>query len=353
MKKRLWPIVIVAIILTAFFWYNRFAPQKSSYFVLEPRDYLETLLAAGRVEFSRMAELSLSSSGIIQAVFVEEGEWVREGDLLVSLDDVWEKNQLQLIQEELELAEIKLRQIVEYELPVVFEEYHQAKINTEYFWREYQRAQILSRSGSISEDELQNARKQWETNLSKEKSTLKRIESLRENGVSYLEAQKNLEVAKLRYKQAEIELRKRLLIAPFDGMVISVNKNSGEFVQPGETVMILGKNPFQVIAKVDEREYPRVKVGMKAVVEQVLNLHRTTFNALVSRVSPTVDKTQGIVEVTLSLQENPPNLKPDAAVNVEIVLKEEKQLLLFPRRYLTFKENKAMVWIEENGRAKP
>lgn len=41
---------------------------------------------------------------------------------------------------------------------------------------------------------------------------------------------------------------------------------------PGETVIILGKNPFQVIAKVDEREYTRVKVGMRAVVEQVVNL---------------------------------------------------------------------------------
>lgn len=92
MKKWFWLIVIVVITITAFFWYNRFIPLKSAYFILESWDYSKTFLVAGRIELSKMMEPSLSLPGIIQAIFVEESEWVKEGDLLLSLDDSWEKN---------------------------------------------------------------------------------------------------------------------------------------------------------------------------------------------------------------------------------------------------------------------
>lgn len=351
MKKWLLIILVPIALIVILLLYPKLSLRKSDYFLVESRDLFETLIASGRIEFSEKVEMSFPTPGVIQAISVVEGQKVEKGEQLLGLENASEINQLQLAQNDLELEKINFRKIIEYEQHIAQEEYRRAEIEEEASRDEYQQAQRLFQVGSIPEEELKSAQRKWKIDQSLKNSARKKLENIQENGIGYLEVKKQVERAKLSLIQAEIDLQKRSLFAPFNAMVISLEKTSGEFVQPGETVMVLGKNPFQVVALVDEREYKKLQVGMKAFINEQVHSEGNTFLASVSRISPVVDPTQGTVEVNLLLKEVPPHVKPYATINVEIILREEKGALTFPRSYLTSYGEQTAVWIEKEGKA--
>ncbi len=353
MKKWVFGSGIVALFLTAFLLYRNLVPQKVDYFVLEPRNFLETLVAAGRVKFSEEVEMAFQVPGIIQVLYVKEGERVKSGDLLLSLDDTLERNQVQLARTELNLAEINLRKLIEYQREIAREEYHRAVINRRAALEEYERAQMLFQSGTIPREELNRIRRNWETALSLENAARLNLENISDNGPGFLEMKAQVEKASLELAWAEINLKEKHLYAPVDGVVISLKKNPGEFVQAGEVIVVLGKNPLQVVTSLDEREYKKIRAGMRALVSEQANPKKEVLTASVLSISPTVDPTQGTIKVTLSLDEGSVNMKPDAAVNVEIVIREEKGVTTLPKRYLSFQDDETIVWTEKEGKAYP
>lgn len=242
-KRWFFRIGTPVLLLIAFLLYRHLSPQDVDYFVLEPRDVLETLVAAGRIKFSQEIDMAFQVPGTIRVIAVREGDRVKSGDLLIALDDDLEQNQVQLARAELNLAEINLRKLIEYQREVAQEEYRRAMINRRAASEEYERAQILFQSGTIPEEELNRAWRNWETALSLENAARLNLENIRDNGPGFLEMKEQLERARLNLAQAEISLKQRHLRAPAEGVVISLRKNPGEFVQAGEVVAVLGKNP--------------------------------------------------------------------------------------------------------------
>ncbi|MGC8778678.1 MAG: HlyD family efflux transporter periplasmic adaptor subunit, partial [Candidatus Caldatribacteriaceae bacterium] len=102
-----------------------------------------------------------------------------------------------------------------------------------------------------------------------------------------------------------------------------------------------------------EREYKKIRVGMNALVSEQANSKKEVLTASVLSISPAVDPAQGTIEVTLSLDEGSVSMKPDAAVNVEIVIREEKGVMALPRRYLSFQDDETIVWTAKEGKAYP
>lgn len=350
MKKWLVRILIPVFLLAAFLVYRNLAPRKVDYFVLEPRNFLETLVAAGRVKFSQEVTMAFQVPGIVETITVKEGERVKAGDLLLTLEDASERNRVHLAKAELDLAEINLKRLTDYQRELIQEEYRRAEINRRAAFDQYEQAKLLFERGSIPEEELKNTERNWETALSLANSARLNLENIQENGPGFLEAKAQVERARLQLAQAEIELQKRSLFAPMDGIVISLQKSPGEFTQAGETVLVLGSNPFQVVTNVDERQYKKIQPGMKALVSEQANPEKTVLEASISQISPSIDPAQGTIEVTLLLDDDTITPKPNAAVNVEIVVREEKGALVFPRRYLV---EGNVVWVEKEGKAYP
>ncbi|MEN3203803.1 MAG: HlyD family efflux transporter periplasmic adaptor subunit [Atribacterota bacterium] len=343
-------LTLIPTFLVIFFAYRMFTPQRVDYFLLEPRDLRESLVSAGRVQFSQDIEMAFQVPGVIKTISVKEGQKVAPGDLLMTLDDALEQIQVALARADVTLAEVHLQKLVTNERKLAQEEYRRAEINRRSAFEQYQKAQLLFERGSISEEDFKNAQINFENALSLETSALLRLLNIEENGPGFLEAQAQIERAKLQLSQVETNLRKKSLFAPANGVVVSLKKNPGEFVQAGEVVLVLGENPFRVVTKLDEREYRKVWVGMKALVSEQAQTTREILPASIVAVAPQVDPNQGTVEVTLAFDEKV-DIKPNAAVNVEIIVREEKDVLLFPKRYLTFQGSQPVVWIENSGQA--
>jgi RND family efflux transporter MFP subunit len=76
--------------------------------------------------------------------------------------------------------------------------------------------------------------------------------------------QKRAAALKAQVEQLEIELHKKIIRAPFDGVVIKRHVDRGEWVSEGETVAVIGKDDtIDIIADVPERYIQYIKKDMQ------------------------------------------------------------------------------------------
>jgi multidrug efflux pump subunit AcrA (membrane-fusion protein) len=106
-----------------------------------------------------------------------------------------------------------------------------------------------------------------------------------------------------------------------------------------------------VVADIDEKEYEKIKTGLDVYLSSQADPNRT-FKGKIDQVSPSVNPQKGTIEVRVRLDEENINLKPDAAMTVEVIVKETKGVLAFPRSFLVEKLDGQYVWIDNQGKAK-
>ena len=110
------------------------------------------------------------------------------------------------------------------------------------------------------------------------------------------------------------------LVAPFDGLIVSVDISSGETVVPGRVVITVGDfSKLQVETKdLSERDVPRVQIGQTAsVFIDALNQEFPGKVTDISRVSSTVGG-DVVFKVTLDLNEQPQGLLWGMSADVKI-----------------------------------
>ncbi|MBW2431417.1 MAG: efflux RND transporter periplasmic adaptor subunit [Deltaproteobacteria bacterium] len=170
------------------------------------------------VFYQEISDTAAEMSGLVEAVRFEEGQRVQEQQILVELGS-------ELLQKRLQAA------ISSYE-------------------------QILS--------ELQIARidlKRRE-NLFKKKSISE--QSFDESRYRVIGLEKRAAALKAQVEQFEIELKKKVIRAPFEGVVIKRQVDRGEWVSEGETVAVIGKDDtIDIVAEIPERIIPFIKDGMQ------------------------------------------------------------------------------------------
>jgi multidrug efflux pump subunit AcrA (membrane-fusion protein) len=124
------------------------------------------------------------------------------------------------------------------------------------------------------------------------------------------------EAAAARAASDELELK-----APFAGSVGKIVAHSGEWIIPGQGVMVLADLAHLEIQTTDlsERDVPSVVVGQSASVSiEALN---TSVDATVREVSPLADTLGGdvVYQTTLALASIPDGLKPGMSVDVQFL----------------------------------
>lgn len=116
--------------------------------------------------------------------------------------------------------------------------------------------------------------------------------------------------ANTQYKQAEAQikeiqasLRDARSIAPFNGVIESVNVEVGDTVQPGQQLLVYSETSgFQVLTDVPVRLRPGLSEGMSLEVR--LDGADPVIYARISRIFPVADRTQHTVHFELDLPGN-------------------------------------------------
>ena len=133
-------------------------------------------------------------------------------------------------------------------------------------------------------------------------------------------AEKELEVARKSLGTAQAELTQTKLIAPFAATVTSIEVQPGEYVQPGQAVIVLAKLDSLKIETTDlsELNVAAVEVGQPASV--YVEALDKEFQGVVTAISPISNSIGGdvVFKVTVRLEEPPSDLLWGMSADVEI-----------------------------------
>jgi multidrug efflux pump subunit AcrA (membrane-fusion protein) len=125
--------------------------------------------------------------------------------------------------------------------------------------------------------------------------------------------------AKLAIQTAQNNLDATRLVAPFSGEVVSVSISIGDYVSPGQVILVISDVSHMHVETTDlsERDIPQVKPG-QAVTVSVKALNQD-ITGKVSILSPLADKLGGdvVYKVTIVLDEIPANLLSGMSVDVQ------------------------------------
>ena len=171
----------------------------------------------GTIYYQEVSDVASELSGLVEVVRFEEGQRIKKGQVLIELGSDLLKKRL--------LATVAI--------------YEQALSELEIARIELERREKLFKTKSISEQA-------YDENRFRVKGIEKRTSSL-----------------KAEVERFEIELQKKIIRAPFDGIVIKREVDRGEWLSEGATVAIFAKDDVvDVVADVSEKFIPYVQIGM-------------------------------------------------------------------------------------------
>jgi multidrug resistance efflux pump len=231
-------------------------------------------VVTGVVRVADQIKLPAQEPGVLIHLGVKAGSQVRAGQQLGKIDD-------REIQTQMKAADYALRAAVKkYEDDVDIRYSKAAAAAAEADYQVMQGANKVVEK-AITDVELRAAKLNWDKmELATEKAEKERVLTNYDAHIKHAE----LEAAKL-------AIDRRVIVAPFDGIVEEMSRKQDEWVNPGDTILRLFRmDTMQVEGAVDQKLYdPHELQGCKVTVEvQMARGRKETVEGRITRVSSTV-----------------------------------------------------------------
>ena len=142
------------------------------------------------------------------------------------------------------------------------------------------------------------------------------------------------------------------VIATISGTIIDLPKNIGDTVNNSTTIATIGSlTDLKITTHVAEKYSAYLKPNLPAYVSISSNPEK--FKATTFKISPVVNKTNRTVLVELKFDKYNKIFKPGMFATVDLVIQEEKNTFVIPKKAIKNFNNKSTVFIvDENNQAK-
>jgi HlyD family secretion protein len=244
----------------------------------ESSDLADTVAGAGTVEpVSEEIKLGSELSGKLKSVSVEEGDFIRKGQMVAMLENGEYLAELASATAEVQEKEAAKRKVVNgargQERSEASASARAAEAVMKNAQANLERRRQLFEAGIISREELDRYAKEYEVAKEEYQENGDRYSlmasSAREEDVAV--AQADLQLAKANVAEAEAKYEKTIIKSPIDGTVLRKHHRSGESISSSATVTdpVLTIGDTQVLrvrVDIDEADVNKVHVGQKAYI---------------------------------------------------------------------------------------
>ncbi|HUV13469.1 MAG TPA: efflux RND transporter periplasmic adaptor subunit, partial [Acidobacteriota bacterium] len=297
-------------------------------------DISHSISSTANLKPKREVEVASQIEGVAMEVLVEEGDFVQEGQLLCHLAD----------------AEVRIR------LLTAKQKLAQAKLQLE-------RAQILNQKSDVqvknNREELERYENLYKESLVSEREVAEikyRMDDLghdlRVTSSESRELAHKVEELEGEIEQAELELARTRIEAPFSGYITERNVDVGQTVKNLDSIFKLGDfSPLMTDVFVSEREAAEIAPGQGVTIYSGVD-GTLGIDGRVARISPIVDQATGTVKVTVELNGHEGLFKPGAFVRVTIRTDTRVDSVLVPKRAVVEEDGESFVFITEEDSVK-
>lgn len=329
------------------------------------QDLAQSVASTGEIKPKKSVNISSNAMGRIVRMPVKEGDRVRQGDLLISLESIQtaadvEAAQAMLAagQTELDAMESQIRSndaaitTAKAEITRSETDLNRAKINLG-------RADAMLKDGLISRETYDHTKADFDVASAQLNAVRARLLQTEAQAAQTLKQRDgtSLRLAQQRTSliRAQDQLSKTTITAPLNGIITYLPVNEGEIAiigvqnQPGTTLMtIADMSVITAEVKVDETDIVNVRIGQEAEIkvdalgDRTLKGHVSDVgNSAVNRSGQT--NTGGTQEakdfkVVITLDDPPEELRPGLSCTASIITARTKQVLTIPIQALTVRE---------------
>ena len=293
----------------------------------------DLLVSTANLRAMRAVEITSQADGVVRSVAVEEGDFVRKGSLLASLDD----RDLQI---DLALAEQRLAQTkAQRESAEIRREKADTQIRNQR--ADLERNEEALAEGLVSDTEVAAMRHRLDDLLHDQ-----RVEA-----ATVREQNHRIEELESEIRKVKLLISRTRIIAPFSCRVTERTVELGQTVRNSDKLFKVGVfTPLFADVHLAEQDSQRVRPEQKAVIRMSMDGGEEVKGRVV-RVSPVVDDATGTVKVTTELRPSNANFRPGAFVLVEIETDTHDDVVLIPKQAVVEEDGGTFVFIENDNTA--
>ncbi len=303
---------------------------------VDRRDLVARVSATGHIEAMTSVDITTDVAGRIVQLPVEEGQDVREGDLLLVIDPV-----------QYETAVSRARAL----LSQARANEAQARANHEQASRDAERLTELKNRipDLVTDTEVEQA----VTSASVQQALWRAAQHAVEQAVASLE-------------QASDQLEKTVIRAPMDGRVTRLNVERGETAivgtmnNPGSLLLTVADlSTMEAVIEVDETDVPDIEIGDSTSVE-IDAFANQAFSGRVTKIGNSSIRPRSQLtatgseqaidfEVRITLDDPPPGVRPDLSATADVITDTRSNALSIPITALTLMDAEDFEAIENEA----
>ena len=339
--KKLILIVLIAGTVIALPFINRAVfginAKEVNVSTLSRRIISPSILASGFLAHEEEVMLSSEVIGKVAGLFVEEGDVVHRGELVLQVDDI---NFIAALEQSEAAVRINSIDIERQEVRI-------ANLS-----RQFERSKSLHEQKMIGDDEFENIKNQLDLTHIDLKSSRERL--------AQSEAQLD---------QMNDQLSKTKIVSPIDGVITSLDIKVGETAIasstniPGSSLMTIA-NPASIYAEVlvDEADVATVKVGQRVEIVAIAYPDQpmqgiVRYIANTAKIAPGRQGLSFTVKIDIT-DVGEVVLHPGMSSRAEIFTRQDQEVVAVPIQAIIFEEDRSelrseyFIFVNDNGFAR-
>ena len=256
----------------------------------------KTLMVYGTANFSpeQIQKITTQNEALVQKILVTRGQQVKNNDPLIQLSPTANAN-------------LNLKS---------------AKIDVEFSKKEFNRLTNLRKQYLATNTEVQTAKQ----NLEKMQAVLHSLLSQQQNE------------------------NEKVIHADSDGTIISIDAQPGQIVPPGTVLLsFANQHNFQVRLGIENEDLTKIHIGQQVAIVPLDN-RTISVVSYIQYIAGQIDPNTGLIDAIVPL-DNVLGLVPGSIVQGKIFLRPSVNLLVIPHSAVLYQNNKAYVFIDQNGKA--
>lgn len=300
----------------------------------------ESIYASGIVKSKNQYDVFSRANGIIDQIFVQEGDFVKVGTPILSISNQSQK----LTKENAALsAEFNSKAANQSKLNEALQALSVSKSKMKIDSLAYARQLALWKQEAVSKVELEQIQLRFEnSNYAYLSAATKYDELKRTLDFNASQSAKNLQISNVMENDY-------LLKSEINGIVYNISKSRGEMVSIQTPLAVIGDaKRYFLEMQVDEKDIIRIKLGLRVLV--ALDSYKgQSFEAKVSKIVPYMNERTRTFLVEAEFVNQPPVLYPNTTFEANILIQTKMNVLLIPRDFLF---NEEFVYNEEGQKIK-